>query len=144
MFDCKFCDRVFDSQLAVYGHKKIHASSIGSYICINCGKKKPKTSAVIGKYCSTVCRVEFQWENETKSRIMEGRVKSKSPSMKRFLIERDGYECSECGVSDWRGEELSLDIDHVDGNSVNNMPDNLRFLCPNCHRITKTWGNKKR
>ena len=34
-----------------------------------------------------------------------------------------------------------LDIDHVDGNHYNNLPENLMTLCANCHRA-KSWENK--
>jgi 5-methylcytosine-specific restriction endonuclease McrA len=44
------------------------------------------------------------------------------------------YECSDCGLTEWRGNKISLDIDHTDGNCENNETNNLQFLCPNCHR----------
>lgn len=40
-------------------------------------------------------------------------------------------------------KELSLQLDHKDGDRKNNTFDNLRWLCPNCHTQTETWGRKK-
>jgi hypothetical protein len=54
------------------------------------------------------------------------------------------YECQCCVIKDWNGPALSLQLDHINGNRKDNRIQNLRFLCPNCHSQTKTWGNKIR
>jgi ssDNA-binding Zn-finger/Zn-ribbon topoisomerase 1 len=36
-------------------------------------------------------------------------------------------------MNEWNGKSIVLEIDHIDGNSENNSPENLRFICPNCH-----------
>jgi hypothetical protein len=54
------------------------------------------------------------------------------------------YECSICSINEWRGEPLTLHVDHIDGCHYNNEKNNLRFLCPNCHNQTSTWGNRDR
>jgi len=50
-------------------------------------------------------------------------------------------ECSNTGV--WQGKPLSLQLDHKDGNRRNNNLTNLRWLCPNCHTQTITYGPKR-
>jgi 5-methylcytosine-specific restriction endonuclease McrA len=53
-------------------------------------------------------------------------------------------ECESCGLSKWLGKPMPLQLDHVNGNRTDNRIDNLKILCPNCHCLTPTWGNKKR
>lgn len=67
----------------------------------------------------------------------------RSTVRKRFK-QRSVYKCLICdnnGV--WRGASISLHMDHIDGDHTNNTLENLRWLCPNCHQQTKTWGTKK-
>lgn len=54
------------------------------------------------------------------------------------------YKCNRCGITEWQGEELTLQLDHIDGDITNNQLSNLRFLCPNCHSLTPTFGRKRR
>lgn len=53
------------------------------------------------------------------------------------------YECSCCGITEWQGKRIGLELDHIDGNNSNHSLDNLRALCPNCHSQTDTYRSKK-
>ena len=55
------------------------------------------------------------------------------------------YKCAICGINQWNGKTLSLELDHINGINNDNRLENLRFLCPNCHSQTDTYGarNKK-
>lgn len=47
--------------------------------------------------------------------------------------------CAICNNKDWLGKPLSLHLDHIDGDRLNNTIENLRLLCPNCHSQTPTY-----
>ena len=57
----------------------------------------------------------------------------------RILEEQDG-KCLGCRGYNWRGAKLTFQLDHIDGDNKNDVRENLRFLCPNCHSQTPTWG----
>ena len=52
--------------------------------------------------------------------------------------------CEECGLTEWRGKRLSIQIDHVNGVRDDNRLENLRMLCPNCHSQTETFASRNR
>ena len=52
--------------------------------------------------------------------------------------------CEECGIRDWLGRPLSLELHHVNGDGKDHRLENLQLLCPNCHSQTDTWGGKNR
>lgn len=65
--------------------------------------------------------------------------------LRRALIESGReYKCEDCGLKDkWNGKELRLQVDHINGDWLDNTPENLRFLCPNCHSQNKENNNNK-
>jgi predicted restriction endonuclease len=82
-----------------------------------------------------------KWYLKAEQRILNGERLS-NETIKKFLIEKYGHECWGCGATEWQGEKLHLEMDHIDGNKKNNDIDNIRILCPNCHSITPTWRYK--
>lgn len=60
-----------------------------------------------------------------------------SHRLKEKLI-RDGYKekrCERCALTEWLGQEIPLELHHIDGNHFNNEFKNLKICCPNCHTI---------
>lgn len=52
--------------------------------------------------------------------------------------------CSECGIEDWFGKPLVLELDHINGINTDNRLENLRLLCPNCHSQTHTFRGRNK
>lgn len=65
-------------------------------------------------------------------------------TVKRVLLEAGILcnVCDECGLGEWRGKPLSIQIDHVNGKRDDHRIENLRMLCPNCHSQTDTYGGR--
>lgn len=55
------------------------------------------------------------------------------------------HACVRCGTGDtWQGKRLVLEIDHINGDRLDNRLENLRYLCPSCHSQTPTFANRSR
>lgn len=53
------------------------------------------------------------------------------------------YKCVKCSnEGEWMGEPITLQLDHINGVNNDHRLENLRFLCPNCHSQTKTYGGR--
>lgn len=70
-----------------------------------------------------------------------GCVVSSSVLIKRLKQIRE-WKCDCCGLTEWMGKPLSLEIHHIDGDRYNNNLDNLQILCPNCHSLTENWRSR--
>lgn len=95
----------------------------------------------------------FDYKKSTKSntissaklKISEILVKnstySNTSSLKRRLY-KEGLKfkiCELCGQDEnWKGNKMSLIIDHINGHSDDNRIENLRIVCPNCNATLDT------
>jgi|LauGreDrversion4_2_1035121.scaffolds.fasta_scaffold364741_1 Zn finger protein HypA/HybF involved in hydrogenase expression len=105
--------------------------------CIYCSKLfdyNPSQSN--GKYCSNRCQSDLtlskRFQNGTRWNY----------AMSKFVKRLKGDKCEECGICEWNGKKLTMQVDHIDGDRKNNEISNLKVLCPNCHSQTETYGSK--
>ena len=75
----------------------------------------------------------FCENSKYQNRELKNRIIAQNPEI---------YKCAGCGISDWKGKPISLQLDHINGVNNDNRRENLRFLCPNCHSQTETWGTR--
>jgi len=88
------------------------------------------------KFCKCLTLDEILIENSTYSNT--ARLKNRL-----FDAGLKENKCEGCGLTEWNGKEISLHLDHVNGDNLDNRIENLRILCPNCHSQTETYCSSK-
>ena len=116
--------------------KKIH-------YCRNCGKELNERHKV---YCDIHCQMDYQYKQyiERWKQGLETGLKGKyqlSAHIYRYMREKFNNKCSRCGWCEVNPitNKVPLEVEHIDGNYLNNSEDNLDLICPNCHSLTPTY-----
>ncbi|MFD3971938.1 HNH endonuclease [Streptomyces cyaneofuscatus] len=83
---------------------------------------------------------------EILTRLDTGASRTKTAQLRRALDDIGvPHACARCGTGDtWRGRRLVLEIDHVNGDRLDNRRENLRYLCPSCHSQTQTFSKPRK
>lgn len=73
-------------------------------------------------------------------------VREHPKRLRRAMLEAGiPNQCDVCGMGPvWNHRPLRLQIDHKNGNWADNRKQNVRFICPNCHTQTETFGSKNK
>lgn len=77
------------------------------------------------------------------SEILKENGSGNSNALKKRLIDYGvkKYKCEnpKCGITEWCGEPIELELHHINGNHYDNRLENLVLLCPNCHSQTSNF-----
>jgi 5-methylcytosine-specific restriction endonuclease McrA len=134
----KYCSH--SCSAIITGHK-FPKRKRGTKTCRSCSELLENQSSI---YCSQKCQLFYRFKTITLVKFSKGEL-THSPRIKRCLTYFHGYICTICGNSGThQNQSLVLQLDHIDGNSDNNLPENLRLLCPNCHSQTPTFATRQK
>lgn len=75
------------------------------------------------------------------SRFQYGKKVKGSQAIKAIVALR-GHQCECCGLNEWMGDLIPLEIHHIDGDNLNNILDNIQLMCPNCHALTDNYKGR--
>lgn len=146
---CPKCNTEFDNQ-GKWSVKKFCSRKCSNSRVFSEESKQKKSAALKGKPTGrkgqklTPERKE-QWLRKIKAKRDAVPFETLGWDTKRLRVIKEQYKkCNRCGIDNWLGEKLTLEVDHTDGNSQNNNRGNLEGLCPNCHSLTKTWRGKNK
>jgi 5-methylcytosine-specific restriction endonuclease McrA len=128
---CKWCGKVID-----YDRRKY------TFCSHSCAIKLTNNRLGTGKPKSDKLTLEKIRDNR-EQKILSGSYTDRY-YLKRYLIDLRGHKCEDCLLTDWKVSPIPLELDHIDGNAGNNLPSNLRLLCPNCHAMTPTAHGRNR
>ena len=108
-------------------------------ICPNCSSKVLTKN---NKYCDQKCNDEYITKQSDEKYFLG--LLSSQKTAKTAYLRHNPETCVLCKIGPkWNGQPLVLQLDHIDGNSDNNLPINLQLLCPNCHTQTETYGSRQ-
>lgn len=125
----KFCSHSCSAKQSNVKRKKIKN-------CLNCNKQ----IEIRNVYCNNKCQGEYK-KKKTFEEIENGNKNLFVGAYKRYLINKHGEKCMECGWAEINKHsgKIPVELEHIDGNGDNNDLKNLKLLCPNHHSLTSTY-----
>jgi hypothetical protein len=129
------------------GYKPHNYGNIKKHNCKNCDKEfVPYNKKHI--FCSTICDNEHKVFKKYEDYIENQEKYCYDREMrfvKKHILNEQNNICDICDIKNmWNGKELIFVLDHIDGNSSNNMRNNLRLVCHNCDSQLDTYKSKNK
>lgn len=114
---------------------------------------------VINDYNLDLTKIN-QNREELNKNIVKNLHSKNSMSLDEILVENSTYKnghnlknklfkaglkekrCEKCGLIEWQGQPIPLQLHHKNGVHNDNRLKNLEILCPNCHALTENYAGK--
>lgn len=85
-------------------------------------------------------------EEKPLNEILTSNSTFQSFKLKKRLL-KEGIKrsiCEKCGLEQWLGATIPLELHHINGDNQDNRLENLQLLCPNCHALTDSYRGKNK
>ena len=87
--------------------------------------------------------VPSPWVTPIEELLVAGVRRNRGHIKTRLLgVGQKDDRCERCGIREWRGQRLSMQLHHMNGDGTDNRLENLELLCANCHSQTETYGGR--
>lgn len=110
--------------------------------CKWCNDKLIKSTSKI--FCNRDCCKKYRYMNIFLDWYLFSKDVKDNKTLKGYIEAIHGKKCSLCNIKTWNNEKIVFEVEHIDGNSLNNNPNNVCLLCPNCHSQTPTYKVKNK
>lgn len=112
-------------------------------LCAAKMSKRERMNSVLVAATKIICTMNsfnggrMDWKMVSKAAVCRS-VKT----IRRYLFEKKGLACWKCGWCQINPvtQRVPLQVNHIDGDPLNNKEENLELICPNCHSVTPTFG----
>lgn len=96
--------------------------------CWNKGRRYKIVPGDVHKYLVKDCKIMIS-SSDLRKKLIDCGIKK--------------YQCEKCKRKTWLGKPIKLQLDHIDGDKRNQLLNNIRIICPNCHSFTETHSKRK-
>lgn len=122
---------------------------VHKHFCQFCGAGFVKRTSLSGHvpYCEMNPQAIVRESRKEKAReeLLLLEYDALPPVLKREKLFREqSGKCNRCGLTDWQGFPITLELEHKNGNHYDNSRENVELLCPNCHSLTDTWRGRNK